>query len=120
AEAFLREQFNIPPHVPVNLDALPDPAPGERPEYTNSQLTRLAIYGHPRHEATLNQILQAIEDRFDWYRKENKAWRNSIRHLLSLESFYVKVERQKTDPGSGSYWTLNVRDPYGMKRLRKR
>ncbi|KAK0445341.1 uncharacterized protein EV420DRAFT_973442 [Desarmillaria tabescens] len=120
AEAFLREQFSIPPNVPVNLDALPDPPPGVRPDYTNSQLARLAIYGHPQHRATLHQLLKAIEDRFDWYKKEKKSWRGSIRHLLSLESLYVKVERQKTDRGSGSYWTLDVRNPKGMKRPRKR
>ncbi|PBK70240.1 hypothetical protein ARMSODRAFT_1018331 [Armillaria solidipes] len=120
AEAFLREQFSIPPNVAVNLDALPDPPLGVRPNYTNSQLARLAIYGHPRHRATLDQLLKAIENRFEWYRKENKSWRGSIRHLLSLESLYVKVGREKTDPGSGSYWTLDVRDPKGMKRLRKR
>ncbi|KAK0210003.1 hypothetical protein DFS33DRAFT_1250289 [Desarmillaria ectypa] len=119
-EAFLREQFNIPSNVAVNLDALPDPPPGVRPDYTNSQLARLAIYGHPQHRATLHQLLKAIENRFDWYKKEKKSWRSSIRHLLSLESLYVKVERQKTDPGSGSYWTLDVRDPKGMKRPRKR
>ncbi|PBK85512.1 winged helix DNA-binding domain-containing protein, partial [Armillaria gallica] len=120
AEAFLREQFGIPPNVAVNLDALLDPPPGVRPNYTNSQLARLAIYGHPRHRATLDQLLKAIENRFEWYRKENKSWRGSIRHLLSLESLYVKVGREKTDPGSGSYWTLDIRDPKGMKRLRKR
>ncbi|KAK0186183.1 hypothetical protein F5146DRAFT_172309 [Armillaria mellea] len=120
AEAFLREQFSIPPNVAVNLDALPDPPPGMRPNYTNSQLARLAIFGHPRHRATLDQLLRAIENRFEWYRKGNKSWRGSIRHLLSLESLYVKVCREKTDLGSGSYWTLDVRNPKGMKRLRKR
>ncbi|KAK0493439.1 hypothetical protein EDD18DRAFT_420493 [Armillaria luteobubalina] len=120
AEAFLREQFSIPPNVAVNLDALPDPPPGMRPNYTNSQLARLAIYGHPRHRATLDQLLKAIENRFEWYRNGNKSWRGSIRHLLSLESLYVKAGREKTDLGSGSYWTLDVRNPKGMKRLRKR
>ncbi len=89
AEAFLREQFGIPPNVAVNLDALPDPPPGMRPNYTNSQLARLAIYGHPRHRATLDQLLKAIENRFEWYRKENKSWR--VRLLQFFPPFTTKL-----------------------------
>ena len=44
----------------------------------------------------------------------------SVRHHLSLNRLFEKQPRPVTDPGFGSYWTVNLSAPPGTKRPRKR
>lgn len=44
----------------------------------------------------------------------------SVRHHLSLNRLFERQQRPATDPGFGSYWTVNLEAPPGTKRPRKR
>lgn len=44
----------------------------------------------------------------------------SVRHHLSLNRLFERQPRPVTDPGFGSYWTVNLSAPPGTKRPRKR
>ena len=44
----------------------------------------------------------------------------SVRHHLSLNRLFERQPRPVTDPGFGSYWTVNLQAPPGTKRPRKR
>lgn len=44
----------------------------------------------------------------------------SVRHHLSLNRLFERQPRPVTDPGFGSYWTVNLAAPPGTKRPRKR
>ena len=44
----------------------------------------------------------------------------SVRHHLSLNRLFERQPRPVTDPGFGSYWTVNLLAPPGTKRPRKR
>jgi hypothetical protein len=44
----------------------------------------------------------------------------SVRHHLSLNRLFERRPRPETDPGFGSYWTVNLTAPPGTKRPRKR
>ncbi|KAK7050096.1 hypothetical protein R3P38DRAFT_2861930 [Favolaschia claudopus] len=62
--------------------------------------------------------------RFVWYRERpDGAWTRSIRHLLSLKSMFVKVHLhlnpESTSQGT-TYWTLDISQGEGDKRVRKR
>ncbi len=43
-----------------------------------------------------------------------------MRHHLSLNRLFERQPRPVTDPGFGSYWTVNLSAPPGTKRPRKR
>jgi hypothetical protein len=43
-----------------------------------------------------------------------------VRHHLSLNRLFERQPRPATDPGFGSYWTVNLDAPPGTKRPRKR
>jgi hypothetical protein len=43
-----------------------------------------------------------------------------VRHHLSLNRLFERQPRPVTDPGFGSYWTVNLSAPPGTKRPRKR
>lgn len=73
---FLRIKLGLKPGDNISLWSLPDPEPGQRPPHSYPLLVRLAIYGSPNQRATLKQIYEAIEARFEYYRNQPKgAWK---------------------------------------------
>ena len=61
---------------PINLDVLDDPPAGEKPNYPYPTLIKLAIYGSPRKRLTLQEIYQALEGRFAWFKNStDAAWK---------------------------------------------
>lgn len=120
-EEYLRQQLDIRPYQPVNLWALPDPPPGQKPSQPLPVLIKLAIHGSPKKKLTLREIYLALEERFVWFREtSDKAWKGSIRHNLSLNKVFRNILRPITEPGKGRYWVLDISDGEGYKRERKR
>jgi len=80
----LRALLGCPPGAPVGLNALADPPPGEKPNYPLPTLIKLAIYGSPRRRLTLQEIYQALEDRFEWFRQrtDELSWKVRLIQLL--------------------------------------
>ncbi|KAJ8588247.1 winged helix DNA-binding domain-containing protein, partial [Rhizopogon salebrosus TDB-379] len=109
AGPYLRETLRIPPYQDINLWALPDPPEGEKPNQPYPILIKLAIYGSPHKQLTLQEIYTTLEDRFQWFRerRNERAWKNSIRHNLSLNKVFKHAPRAITEPGKGSYWQLD-------------
>ncbi|KAJ7886608.1 hypothetical protein B0H14DRAFT_2498507 [Mycena olivaceomarginata] len=122
AGEYLRQQLNLPPNTAVNLWALQDSPTGDKPTITLPVLVKLAIYGSPKKRLTLQEIYEEIGQRFVWFRKnmDNKTWKSSIRHNLSLNQVFRKVQRPVTEPGMGGYWELDISNGEGYKRPRKR
>ena len=61
----------------------------------------------PQKKLTLSEIDQYIQDRFSYYKQRNNGLYNSIRHNLSLNDCFVKIPRNKKNPGKGNYWGLH-------------
>jgi Forkhead domain len=77
AGPYLRETLHIPAHKKIDLWALPDPLKGEKPNQPYPILIKLAIYGSPNKQLTLQEIYTVLEGRFEWFkfRRNEKAWK---------------------------------------------
>lgn len=79
---------------------------GQRPDHTYSKLISMAILRSRDQQLTLADIYTWISNTYKFYKPKEKGWRNCIRHNLSRETAFVKVERSKDDPGKGNYWKV--------------
>ncbi|CAE6448609.1 unnamed protein product [Rhizoctonia solani] len=115
-------QLEVDPEL-AGLDALEDGRPGERPAYPFTTLIRYAIKGSPNGRLLLEDIYNAIQTRYPYFATAPSGWKNSVRHTLSLMTCFEKVPRLLTEPGKGSYWTVNDSMPHAKPsriRIRKR
>ena len=82
----------------------------KKPPYSYIALIAMALQQAPERRLTLSAICQFICCRFAYYAERFPAWRNSIRHNLSLNDCFIRITRDATrspDTGKGSYWTLD-------------
>lgn len=106
------------PNCPDTLDCLPDT--DGRPQHTLPVILRCAILGSANKRLTIREIYAAMENKYTYFRNAGPTWKQSVRHHLSLNRLFERQPRPVTDPGFGSYWTVNLSAPPGTKRPRKR
>ncbi|CAN9505029.1 unnamed protein product [Ophioblennius macclurei] len=85
-----------------------------KPPYSYATLICMAMTASKKSKITLSSIYQWITDNFCYYRHADPTWQNSIRHNLSLNKCFIKVPRQKDEPGKGGFWRI---DPQYAERL---
>ena len=78
-----------------------------KPPYSYISLITMAIKTSNEEMMSLNEIYQWMMDKYPYYRNNQKRWKNSIRHCLSFNDCFVKVNRPKNKTGKGTYWTLH-------------
>ncbi|KAI7905735.1 uncharacterized protein BX663DRAFT_429275, partial [Cokeromyces recurvatus] len=88
-----------PTWKPVRLD--------EKPPFSYATLIAHAILSSENRRLTLSEIYQWISKHYPCYSMKDHRWQNSIRHNLSLQKAFVKLERDTNTPsGKGCYWTI--------------
>uniref|UniRef100_A0A8C6TJ73 Fork-head domain-containing protein n=1 Tax=Neogobius melanostomus TaxID=47308 RepID=A0A8C6TJ73_9GOBI len=99
-------------HCPDDVDYKTNPH--VKPPYSYATLICMAMHASKKPKITLSAIYGWITDNFCYYRHADPTWQNSIRHNLSLNKCFIKVPRQKDEPGKGGFWRI---DPQYAERL---
>jgi len=71
----------------------PQRNPCGKPPYSFSVLIFMAIESSPRRRLPVKGIYEWIADQFPFYKQAPLGWRNSVRHNLSLNRCFCKVEK---------------------------
>ncbi|XP_056308498.1 forkhead box protein J1-A [Danio aesculapii] len=99
-------------HCPDEVDYKSNPH--IKPPYSYATLICMAMQASKKTKITLSCIYKWITDNFCYFRHADPTWQNSIRHNLSLNKCFIKVPRQKDEPGKGGFWKI---DPQYAERL---
>eukprot|EP00730_Choanoeca_flexa_P009010 TRINITY_DN12572_c4_g5_i3.p2 TRINITY_DN12572_c4_g5~~TRINITY_DN12572_c4_g5_i3.p2 ORF type:complete len:399 (+),score=119.40 TRINITY_DN12572_c4_g5_i3:3886-5082(+) len=91
----------------VNAKQKPDE--NGKPPYSYASLITFAINSckDDVKKMTLAEIYEWIQERYPYFKTAGTGWKNSIRHNLSLNKLFRKIPRDPSDPGKGSYWTID-------------
>ncbi|NWY48070.1 FOXJ1 protein, partial [Sylvia atricapilla] len=81
--------------------------PHVRPPYSYATLICMAIEASGQPKLTLAAICKWIRDNFSYFRRAHPSWQSSIRHNLCINKRFVKVPREKGEPGRGAFWKLH-------------
>ncbi|XP_072549836.1 forkhead box protein J1-A [Salminus brasiliensis] len=99
-------------HCPDEVDYKTNPH--IKPPYSYATLICMAMQASKKSKITLSCIYKWITENFCYFRHADPTWQNSIRHNLSLNKCFIKVPRQKDEPGKGGFWKI---DPQYAERL---
>ncbi|EFP04627.1 hypothetical protein CRE_31245 [Caenorhabditis remanei] len=96
-----------------------------KPPFSYISLITMAIQKSADRQLTLAEIYDWIMMLFPFYLSNQQRWQNSVRHCLSYNDCFVKVDRSLWKPGKGCYWTLhkncgNMFEKGGYLRRQKR
>ena len=73
------------------------------PSYT--EMLAKAILAKNTRKATLQEIYTFLLKEYPWLETRGKSWKNSVRHTLSFNECFLKIERH--DNGKKCNWTVH-------------
>uniref|UniRef100_A0A8C2IES5 Forkhead box protein N3 n=1 Tax=Cyprinus carpio TaxID=7962 RepID=A0A8C2IES5_CYPCA len=95
-----------PAHSDVPYDAKQNP--NCKPPYSFSCLIFMAIEDAPSKRLPVKDIYNWILDHFPYFANAPTGWKNSVRHNLSLNKCFKKVDKDRSQSiGKGSLWCID-------------
>lgn len=91
----------------LNGFGMVDDSGNPRPQYSFSALIAMAIKSSAKQMLTLPEIYDFISQKFPYYNKEDKRWKNAVRHNLSLNKCFKKAPREDGYHGKGNFWIID-------------
>ncbi|EGD81601.1 forkhead box J3 [Salpingoeca rosetta] len=88
----------------------------EKPPLSFPCIIGMAMLDSEERQLAVGDLYRNICARFPYFNTAKKGWKNSIRHNLSLNKFFLKVERASSDDGKGNLWGLKPDMVELMKR----
>ncbi|XP_066593851.1 forkhead box protein N3-like isoform X2 [Prorops nasuta] len=92
-----------PTHIPYD----PHLHRNSKPPYSFSCLIFMAIEDSPVKALPVKEVYAWILDHFPYFRNAPTGWKNSVRHNLSLNKCFRKVEKAPS-LGKGSLWMVDA------------
>ncbi|XP_071831892.1 uncharacterized protein [Apostichopus japonicus] len=77
----------------------------QKPPHSYIALIAMAILNSSAKRLLLCDIYEYIMENFPYFRNNERSWRNSIRHNLSLNECFIKAGR--SDDGRGHFWAIH-------------
>jgi hypothetical protein len=78
----------------------------DRHRYSFPCLIGLSLQSCSSGRMSVAQIYEFVTGHFPYFRTAKAGWKNSVRHNLSLNKFFCKLERQENEQGKGSMWGI--------------
>ncbi|KAI3382125.1 hypothetical protein SNEBB_011119 [Seison nebaliae] len=78
-----------------------------RPNFSYAQLIEEAITSAVNQRMTLAMIYNYIQTNYVYYKNGDKGWQNSIRHNLSLNPIFRRIDRGQNAVGKGAFWRIS-------------
>ncbi|KAF7251680.1 Forkhead box protein N3 [Varanus komodoensis] len=95
-----------PAHADMPYDAKQNP--NCKPPYSFSCLIFMAIEDSPSKRLPVKDIYNWILEHFPYFANAPTGWKNSVRHNLSLNKCFKKVDKDRSQSiGKGSLWCID-------------
>uniref|UniRef100_UPI00398EC5CB forkhead box protein N2-like n=1 Tax=Pristiophorus japonicus TaxID=55135 RepID=UPI00398EC5CB len=113
---------NQPPPSPAPPELEAKPRASSKPPYSFNCLIFMAIEGSPAQCLPVKEIYKWILERYPYFKRAPVGWKNSVRHNLSLNRCFKRVEKQGREAlGKGSFWCIDAESrPNLLQAIRKR